>query len=171
MLKSQKGFEDIAFLCVFTRRNKYPQESINRRHWEIRTYTQLDDLVPLEQPTEPHHLQPFTLHPELKQDFPSWEEGWVDESLLAEGLDDPDDVFEVYQDNFPTLEGLKLGGWPFLAQAEVSWDHPSIPDSDFDFLIQIDSTQKGRWSWGYDGLAYIGRCRRTHEWALTWQCY
>tara|TARA_B100001094_G_scaffold117190_1_gene113041 strand:+ start:8221 stop:8928 length:708 start_codon:yes stop_codon:yes gene_type:complete len=166
-----KGFEDIAFLCVFTRRDQYPVDTTNKKHWEIRTYKTLDNLVPLTQPTKPHHLQSFTLHPELKTDFPCWEEGRVDESALEERVEDPDDIFELYQEHFPTLEGIKLGGWPYLVQAEISWDSDSIDNGDIDFLIQIDSTEKGRWCWGYQGIAYLGRCIKTGEWFLTWQCY
>lgn len=98
-------------------------------------------------------------------DFPCWEDV---------SIELPKDIGENYYDLFETLDGLKLGGWPRLIQSEISWApfnlHPAKPE----YVFQIDSTKKGQWSWGHDGVAYIGRGTapgKEDEWTLEWQCY
>ena len=86
----------------------------------------------------------------------------------------PPEVEEDYVDLFENVQGFKLGGWPTLIQSEIYWapwnKHPASPE----YVFQIDSTEKGNWAWGDNGLGYFGRGTAPgHEdvWTLSWQCY
>lgn len=101
----------------------------------------------------------------IDEDYPKWEDVNVD-------LDE--DVAEAYYDHFENVGGLKLGGWPTLVQSEIFWapwnKHPASPE----YVFQIDTTEKGNWMWGDNGVGYFGRgTSRGHEneWACEWQCY
>ncbi len=84
------------------------------------------------------------------------------------------DVEDNYGDLFENTNGLKLGGWPTLIQSEVWWAplnrHPAAPE----YVFQVDSTEKGNWSWGDGGVGYFGRGTapgHEDEWACEWQCF
>lgn len=60
-------------------------------------------------------------------------------------------------------QGFKLGGRPFLVQGELDW-----PDG-AEYVFQVDSSEKGQWSWGDGGVGYFGRGGRPKDWVLEWQ--
>lgn len=64
--------------------------------------------------------------------------------------------------------------WHTLIQSEIYWapynQHPAKPE----YIFQIDSTEKGNWMWGDNGVGYFGRgTKEGHEdeWTIEWQCY
>jgi hypothetical protein len=68
-----------------------------------------------------------------------------------------------YEERFENAGGFKLGGWPSLVQGKLA---------DFSYVFQIDSTEKGGWSWAHGGVGFFGRgtgAERGSEWAFTWQ--
>jgi hypothetical protein len=100
----------------------------------------------------------------VEEDFPCWED--VDVEL-------PEHIMDNFVDLFPNTPGFKLGGWPTLIQSEIYWApwkrHPAAPQ----YVFQIDSDEKARWSWGDRGIGYFGRGTipgREDEWTLEWQC-
>jgi hypothetical protein len=100
----------------------------------------------------------------VEDDFPCWEDVPIDL---------PDDVSDRYYDVYHNVPGTKLGGWPTLVQAPIFWapwnKHPAAPE----YVFQVDSSEKAGWSWGHDGVGYLGRGTapgKEDEWALAWQC-
>lgn len=158
--------DDVAFLTVFVDATDLPLDTPNGEGWCLRAYRDAGSLVPLEAPGG-SRLVPFPLRPRvIERDFPKHED--VPVELLPEPVD------KRYYDLFETAEGLKLGGWPTLIQAEIFWapwnQHPADPE----YVFQIDSTDKGNWWWGDQGVGYFGRgtaAGTTDEWTLSWQCY
>jgi hypothetical protein len=158
------GTGDIRFLTLFLDAEKYPQDGTHGTTWELRTYSSLAKLVPLHSPAIKFELKPMQLGPPaLVEDFPCFED-------LEKEVDD--DVWDRFREQHPTLEGIKLGGWPSLVQSEISWApfgrHPAQPE----YVLQVDSPEVG-WQWGPGGCAYIGRgTSKGHrkEWFLEWQC-
>ena len=158
--------DDFDFITVFIGADDFPDCAPNGRNWCLRAYLSLGELVAL-QPTETGStIKQFPMRPQLvDEDLPCWED--VDVEL-------DDDVSDNYHEQFKNVEGFKLGGWPTLIQSEIFWapwnKHPAAPE----FVFQIDSTEKGNWSWGDNGVGYFGRGTETsheNEWACEWQCY
>ena len=84
----------------------------------------------------------------------------------------PDLEDKDYYDIAHCHDGFKIGGWPSLIQSEVFWApwnrHPANPT----YVFQIDSNEKAGWSWGHNGVGYIGRGTAPgyqDDWFLSWQ--
>ncbi|MCP5021089.1 MAG: DUF1963 domain-containing protein [bacterium] len=158
--------EDIALLTVFVGPEELPGDEPNGTNWAIRTYSSLEDLVPVEKPQLPGIVRPFPMQPRvLEADYPCYED-------VAFEL--PPGLSEDYYDICDNVLGFKLGGWPTLIQSEIWWaphnDHPASPE----YVFQIDSTEKGNWMWGDSGVGYFGRgttSTQRDEWSIQWQCY
>ena len=159
------NLSDIEYLVVFIDAEHLPSDSDNGNHWVIRTYSDCSKLVELQQPNLRFAITPFPLQAKyIDDDFPCYEDCPVEL---------PDELDDAYYDLFQNTEGLKLGGWPTLVQSEIFWApnnaHPDNPE----FVFQIDSCEKANWSWGDQGVAYIGRGTKTetkNNWVLSWQC-
>ncbi len=133
--------------------------------WLLRAYPTLDGLAPAV-PSTPSPLRPTALGWSLcEKDFPSQEDAdWRD----REKLDEEDDWYEL----FPTAEGLKIGGWPYLIQGELEWTcskrwkHPPA------FGFQIDSNPDVNLHIIDNGFCYFARGERgtPDEWAFEVQC-
>jgi hypothetical protein len=157
---------DVDLITVFIGSNELPNRSGNGTNWCLRAYPSLSELVPLPAQETGSHIKSFPMRPRIiDADYPNWEDVNVD-------LDE--DVAETYYDHFENVGGLKLGGWPTLVQSEIFWapwnKHPASPE----YVFQIDTTEKGNWMWGDNGVGYFGRgTSRGHEneWACEWQCY
>jgi uncharacterized protein YwqG len=65
-------------------------------------------------------------------------------------------LVDSYEDRFENVPGFKFGGWPTLIQGQVFWSSPSTDSIAPEFVFQIDSTEKGRWSFGDRGVGYFG---------------
>ncbi|MDG9669253.1 YwqG family protein [Hahella sp. CR1] len=161
-----KGLEDLAFICIFICPDELPDHDPNGTKWLIRTYTSTSDLVPLQNIATGSSIKALPMRPRLiEQDYPCWEDLPVD---------CPDEFEDEYYDLFENVDGFKLGGWPSLIQSEIFWapwnKHDAVPD----YVFQIDSTEKGGWMWGDQGVGYFGRgtaSGKKNEWTLEWQCY
>jgi uncharacterized protein YwqG len=157
--------DDMAMLCVFIA-DDLPTNQPNGENWCLRTYPDLDDVVPLPARDTGSAIKPLPLRPRVvEEDFPCWEDIPIEV---------PPECDANYYDEFENVSGLKLGGWPTLIQSEIFWapwnEHPAKPE----YVFQIDSTEKGNWVWGDSGIGYFGRgtapgCE--NDWALEWQCY
>ena len=110
------------------------------------------DLVAIETPRDAQFLRPRALVWERVDDYPGYEDlvDLVDadalERLLA-GREAEDAVGE-------TVSGTKVGGWPSLIQAEVTWPG----DAYAAFAFQVDSDGVGR----AEPLGWGRPPRRTH---------
>jgi uncharacterized protein YwqG len=159
---------DVELIAVFINEVDLPtSDEANGNGWCLRAYPSISKLVPLVAPDSlESDIKAFPLKPAIIEvDFPCHEDVDID---LPEELDDN------YADHFKTVEGHKLGGWPFLIQSEIYWapwnKHPAKPE----YVFQIDSCEKGQWQWGDSGVGYFGRGTEPgHEnvWTLSWQCF
>ena len=160
------GFEDLALVTVFIGPDELPFDSRNGDLWCLRTYTNLDVLVPLEQLDTGSPIKPFPMRPQvIPEDFPMWEDVTIDL---------PTELKDNYYDLFENVSGFKLGGWPTLIQSEIGWAPQNGHTPQPEFAFQIDSSEKGNWAWGDNGVGYFGRGTKPgheHEWACRWQCY
>lgn len=162
------GLDDIAFITIFIGPEKLPLlHEKNGSHWVLRAYKTIADLAPLEKPNSPTSIKPFPMRPKIvEHDFP----GFDDVPLAFR-----EQLWEAYQsDQFENVGGFKLGGWPTLIQSEIAWapynQHPAKPQ----YVFQIDTTKKGNWMWGDNGVGHFGRGTaegRSDDWVLEWQCY
>lgn len=158
--------DDLEFITVFIDPDELPSDTPNGEGWCLRGYRRVDDLVPLPQGDIASPVKPFPMRPQAVEiDFPCWED------LRGEI---PAEVDDRYQENFENIPGFKLGGWPTLIQSEIYWaplqQHPIAPE----YVFQIDTTEKGNWMWGDNGVGYFGRGTadgRRDEWAFEWQCF
>lgn len=159
---------DVEIITVFINEAELPSsDEPNGAGWCLRAYRSFADLIPLAKPEElKSDLKAFPLKPAIIEiDYPCHED--VDIEL-------PEELDDNYADHFKTIEGFKLGGWPFLIQSEIYWapwnKHPAKPE----YVFQIDSCEKGQWQWGDSGVGYFGRGTEPgHEntWTMSWQCY
>ena len=160
--------DDLDFITVFVDPGTLPSlHEKNGSHWVLRTYQKIADLVPLERPNAPSSIKPFQMRPRvIAHDFPC-----LDDVPLAF----KEHLWDAYQDHqFENVGGFKLGGWPSLIQSELTWglfdQHPAKPQ----YVFQIDSTEKGNWMWGDNGVGYFGRGTadgKGDDWVLEWQCF
>ena len=158
--------DDVDFIAVFVGPDELPNDDANGTNWCLRAYPSLDSLKPLAHIETGTHIKQFPMRPEIvDEDYPNWEDVNVE-------LDE--DVADNYYDHFNNASGLKLGGWPTLVQSEIFWapwnKHPASPQ----YVFQIDTTEKGNWMWGDNGVGYFGRgtsSNHENDWACEWQCY
>lgn len=151
-------------LTVFVDAAALPDGTPNGEGWLLRAYRDISLLVPLQSPGG-FSVKAMPLFARtVDNDFPCWED--VPIALPPEIADD-------YPALFPNTGGIKLGGWPTLIQSEVWWapsnEHPANPE----YVFQIDSTEKGQWAWGDQGVGYFGRgtaAGHEDEWTMAWQC-
>ena len=157
---------DVDFIAVFVGPNQLPVDDPNGTNWCLRTYSSLADLKPLRLVETGTSIKPFPMRPQVvEEDYPKWE----DVKVKLDG-----DFARNYYDHFDNVRGLKLGGWPTLIQSEIFWapwnTHPASPQ----YVFQIDTTEKGNWMWGDNGVGYFGRGTSPgyeNEWTCQWQSY
>lgn len=158
--------EDIDFITVFVGPTELPNDDSNGNNWCLRAYQSLEELKPLPTVETPSPISPFPMRAEVvHQDYPIWDD--VDAELDEE-------IENSYYDHFQNVTGFKFGGWPTLIQSEIFWapwnKHPASPE----YVFQIDTTEKGNWMWGDNGVGYFGRGTspgNEDEWTCEWQCY
>lgn len=163
-----KHLQDVELISVFINESDLPSsDEPNGVGWCLRAYSSVSDLVALVEPDSlESELQAFPLQPAIVDvDYPCHEDVEIDL---------PDELDDNYVDHFKTVEGHKLGGWPYLIQSEIYWapwnKHPAKPE----YVFQIDSCQKGQWQWGDGGIGYFGRGTAAgfeNTWTMSWQCY
>lgn len=158
--------DDVEMIAVFISTGEPPRNSPNGQDWCLRDYREMSSLIPLPQQTTDSSIKSFPMRPRVEEeDVPCWDD--VSSEV-------PEEMAEEFFDLFENVPGLKLGGWPTLIQSEIFWapgnGHPADPE----YVFQVDSTEKGYWSWGDGGVGYFGRGTRPgyeDEWTLEWQCH
>jgi len=157
--------DDLEFITVFVGPDELPIGHPNGINWCLRAYRSISQLVPLAGSQTGSPMKPFPMRPKIiEEDYPCWAD------VPCAVPPDINRYYELYQN----MEGFKLGGWPTLIQSEIFWapwqSHPIHPE----YVFQIDTTEKGNWMWGDNGVGYFGRgtvAGRQDEWAIEWQCY
>jgi uncharacterized protein YwqG len=158
---------DIGLITIFIgSSDDLPIDEPNGQNWCLRAYQNTDGLVLLDVMNSGSSIKPFPMRPRVvEEDYPCWEDI---------PYECPEEIEDDYYDLFENIPGFKLGGWPDLIQSEIFWaplnKHPIIPE----YVFQIDTTEKGNWMWGDNGVGYFGRGTakgHENEWALAWQCY
>lgn len=161
-----EGLEDIEFITVFIGPKELPIDTPSGNNWEIRTYKKVSNLVPLNQEDSESYIKPFPMRSRVvEEDYPCWEDVPVE---------CPEEIDDEYYDLFDNINGFKFGGWPTLIQAEIFWAPWNKHDASPEYMFQIDTTEKGNWMWGDNGVGYFGKGTakgKESEWALAWQCY
>jgi uncharacterized protein YwqG len=161
-----KALEGINFIAVFIGPKKLPIDTPNGHNWLIRTYGDISDLIPLEKIETGSWLKEFPMKPRvIEEDYPCWE----DVPIRC-----PDEIDDDFHDLFHNVSGFKFGGWPTLVQAGICWAPWNQHDACPEYVFQIDTTEKGNWMWGDNGVGYFGRGTldgKEDVWALSWQCY
>lgn len=160
--------DDLEFITVFIGPDQLPTDGSNENgtNWCLRAYQDVNNLVPLIEVKTGSPIKAFPMRPTIvEEDYPKWEDV---------PCDVPPEVEGKYYDWFENAYGFKLGGWPSLIQSEIYWapwnKHAIAPE----YVFQIDTTEKGNWMWGDNGVGYFGRgtvAGRRDEWAIEWQCY
>ena len=160
--------DDLEFITVFVGPDELPTDGANANgtNWCLRAYPSVNALVPLSGVETATSIKPFPMRPKVvEEDYP------CSDDLPCTV---PPEVDDKYHDLFRNVPGFKLGGWPSLIQSEIYWapwqKHPISPE----YVFQIDTTEKGNWMWGDNGVGYFGRSTiegRLDEWAIEWQCY
>ena len=146
----------IAFLNVFIDREVMPFNRPHGETWLIREYTSMEGLQILPPSEKPDVVKAFPIKwIRVENDYPQSE--GIGEVIAHDYLDLIDD--NTYHEDFPTIEGTKVGGYPFGFQYS-----PDIEG----FVFQIDSEYKAGWNWGDNGMAHFHK--RNGEWSLEWQC-
>lgn len=158
--------EDIDFITIFIGPENLPElEDQNGKNWVLRAYKNIQNLVPLEQPVISSHIKAFQMRPNvIEKDYPCHDDV---------PLEYIDHLSDAYYEQFENFSGFKLGGWPTLLQSEITWApfdrHPIKPE----YVFQIDTTEKGNWMWGDNGVGHYGRgtaAEHKDDWAIEWQC-
>ena len=131
----------------------FPDDRANGDGWELRAYTSLDSL----EPVEGHVLdwiQPRQLDWELIDDYPDWDDiaDMVDDDKADELLDDEDMMATLGA----AANGTKLGGWPALIQHEISWAPWNEHDAAPTYCLQIDSEESVNLNLWDNGVLHIG---------------
>lgn len=159
--------DDLAMITVFIGPSELPINAANGTNWCLRAYRDLTHLCLLPQTRTGSQIKALPMRARLiKDDYPCLD----DATDLGIDIADEDEYIEKYAN----ADGLKLGGWPTLVQGPVSWNGINIADMKPEYVFQIDSSEKGRWQWGDNGIGYFGRGRASgyqDEWVLHWDCY
>lgn len=166
--------KDIEFITVFIGPNELPFNNVNGENWCLRSYKNINDLVPLEQINTTSQIISHPMKGQLiGEDYPSWDD-FVDLKLNNKNINLPKQVEDEFDDCFKNIAGFKIGGWPTLLQSEIYW----APDNQNlikpQFIFQIGSIPKCNFSWGDNGVGYFGRGTmdgQLDEWVIDWQCW
>jgi uncharacterized protein YwqG len=169
-----ESLSNLEFITLFIGPEDYPNEDINGVNWCLRSYNNISELVPLKQVTTDSEIKAFQMMGILvEEDYPGWDD-FSNIEIKDNQLALSEEIEENYWDYFENISGFKIGGWPTLIQSEIYWapynQHPINPE----YVFQIDSTEKGNWLWGDNGVGYFGRgTKEGHkdEWVVEWQCY
>ena len=149
---------DLQLITVFIDSKELPIDAPNGDKWQLRAYNDLSELVPITEPKDTNTwLKAFPMKATIvDKDYPCWED--VE--------DCPDELDDDYYDHFENVVGFKIGGWPSIIQSGAPWKESQ-------FAFQIDTTQKGNWMWGDNGVGFFGRGldQNKDTWTLDWECY
>ena len=175
------GLEDVALLVLFMDSNAehYPFESNNGTNWELRTYSSIDELVPIETPdVDREHWPTRQMYLEvIENEYPDREDAFSiygempefdDEYISHPGI--PEEVNENYSLNYNNSPNSKLGGWPSLIHDSIEWAPWNKEPAKPKYVFQIYS--EDTFPWGGNGFGYFGRGTTPgteNEWFGAWQ--
>jgi hypothetical protein len=172
------AFGEVELLTLFLA-DQLPIDEPNGSHWCLRTYATLDGLAPVSQPARERDpllpkdsLSTFKTFPLLFSEVDDWPSNDdIPHELRAEWKAAFDDDDGNDADRPSPHEGLKVAGWPYCVQGEVSWSDGGTHISDVDFVLQVDSDAKVGLAFGDGGILYLGQRRSTGTWHASWQSY
>ncbi|MFD0917169.1 DUF1963 domain-containing protein [Pseudahrensia aquimaris] len=162
------GLENIALLTLWLDLDGNIFHPVEGEDFVVSTFSSLDELVPLGPgyrennaiPTFPVRWNEPVPQQPSGEDFshlvPS-RVAWFDTSRWF--FDNP--VY-VHASELQAIHPVKIGGWP-------TWIHGSQwrgADSEEDFVLQIDSTQKGNIGFGDGGSIYLFRNKQNGSWTM-----
>jgi hypothetical protein len=157
-----RGVALLTFFLEFEKRKDGDGDSEFR--FELRTYESAEGLVTLEPPAgAPALRKGFECRWEAVDDYPCPEDP---------DAENPRDL-DLSEVELPNDGRTKIGGWPSLVQAELSWqaeEHPARPR----YCLQIASEEKASLGFGDAGTLYLGRGTATgfeRQWFLDWQAF
>tara|TARA_A100001015_G_scaffold279887_1_gene341464 strand:+ start:444 stop:1169 length:726 start_codon:yes stop_codon:yes gene_type:complete len=149
-------FDDIDFLET----NIIDTTSTDETMVFIRTFENLDTLVPVEMPDHQSTYRPCEAKWEnaAQIDYPTHDTLPIDFDALNIG--------RYYdQKGIRCVTGTKIGGWPNCIQSEPWWW-----DQDFEYAFQIDSEYRANCVWYDCGTVYVARDRKNPSlWAIDVQ--
>lgn len=123
----------------------------NGASWLVRAHATVADLVAIETPRDAQFLRPRALVWERVDDYPGYEDlvDLVDADALERLVADCEPEDAVGE----TVSGTKIGGWPSLIQAELTW--PGSGNAVFAFQVDSDASV-GLNLWD-GGVLHVGR--------------
>jgi Domain of unknown function (DUF1963) len=166
---------DVALLTLFVGPFALPLDEPNGSNWCLRTYSSLEGLIPLPEPTPARAgdselrkadvltYRPFPLRWEEVDDWPTRDHVPLELRTAWAAAREAD------EDTLPHNYGSKVGGWPSTVQSQVEWREAGELLHDVDFVFQIASDEKTGFLVGNGGFLFIGRCRGTGSWTCSWQ--
>lgn len=150
---------DLALIQVFVD----PEDCVytDTPGWQIRTYEDVNSLIPLAIEPPSHQLKPLPIRWELVEcDLPDRDE-----------LPYPDFPTELYNKWLEQVEptvGTKLGGWPAPVQNGVGLHTRS---GDEEYVFQIESESRANWNLVDSGVAYFACSPGGRNWVRSIQFY
>lgn len=159
---------DIELVRVFIHPEFHEFNCEKGEGWELRVSKSVSGLAPIDANHQSDVLPKPISWELIEEDYPSFED------IPSDFPEELRDLILNREIDSPLINaiGTKVGGWPSLVQAEISWapwnQHPINPR----YLFQIDSFYDANWQWGDFGTAYFGRGQGGFEgkWAMEWQC-
>lgn len=165
--------KDIELITLFINSDVLPFNDENGVKWCLRAYKNIKELIPLKQVDTNSQINQFEMIPKLvEEDYPCWDD-FSNLQIKDNSLTISEEIEDDFASYFDNNAGFKIGGWPTLIQSEICWaphnKHPIKPN----YVFQIDTTKKGNWMWGDNGIGYFGKGTKEgfkEKWAIEWQC-
>jgi hypothetical protein len=156
-----RALDGIELLNVFVHPDKLPTPTPAKSGdgWLIRTYSSVDGLLPLKGQPQSGVLRFQVMWLPPRNDAPTWEDAWNIADLKA--FNELPDAGNLFDERYQSIAGTKVGGWPSSIQGSAGMTD--------DFVFQIGSEPKCKWSWGDNGIGYF--YFRDGAWLMHWDCY
>lgn len=162
------GLQEAALLVLWLDLEGNLFAAVEGDDFVVRTYPTIDGLVPLGPGyRESEALPTFPVRwRDPVPEAPSWEDfafdvpsrvAWSDTSDWFHG-----NAVRKQTDALQQSCPIKVGGWPTWIQG-TQWENTRDRE---DFVLQIDSTEKGRIGFGDSGSIYLFRDKRNGAWLL-----
>ncbi|MEP3295338.1 MAG: DUF1963 domain-containing protein [Pseudoruegeria sp.] len=164
------GLQDIEMITIFV--SEYFMEmagNVVNSHeyapvggWYLRAYPRMSDL---EDFIAPEHDSP------IKATEARWRKYALGDhptlAISGQSITDQSREDPIEEIEFDSVQGTKLGGWPNCLQSPPWWEQQQ---SDFEYVLQLDSMPEAEWIWGEGGTAFIARSKKDPDrWALDYQ--
>lgn len=95
----------------------------------------------------------------ISEDFPVWDGGGLTVDMEDEivEMEDAGEI-EEYTDEFPNVEGHKLGGYPSFNQSGIEFGEG------FEFVLQIASDEKAGLNFIDNGTVFLAYNQKAGDW-------